>query len=120
MHGFVTSWENVLFTLENIGLLERVLKLLGIISLASFLHKVKSFSSIMRKVWCSYYCCPPLSRKRGEIKSHSSVRLSVCHKNFNLGHNFCTITDRALILGMCILCDKTFQIVPCRDLDCDL
>ena len=32
-HGFVTRWENVLFTLENIG--TRV-KLLGIISLASF------------------------------------------------------------------------------------
>ena len=68
--------------------------------------------------------CPPLSRKRGDIKSHSSVcpsvRLSVCHKNFNLGHNFCTTTDRALILGMCVPCDKTFPMVPCRDLDSDL
>ena len=68
--------------------------------------------------------CPPLSRKRGDIKSHSSVRLSlcpsVCHKNFNLGHNFCTFTGRALILGMCVLCDKTFPMVPCRDLDDDL
>ena len=57
--------------------------------------------------------CPPLSRKRGDIESHSSVPLSVClsvcHKNFNLGHNFCTITDRALILGMCVPCDKTFR-----------
>ena len=50
--------------------------------------------------------CPPLSRKRGDIKSHSSVRLSVrlsvrpsvCHENFNLGHNFCTFTGRALIV----------------------
>ena len=49
-----------------------------------------------------------------------SVCLSVCHKNFNLGHNFCTITDRALILGMCVPCDKTFPVVPCRDLDGDL
>ena len=69
-------------------------------------------------------CCPPLSRKRGDIKSHSSVPLSVClsvcHKNFNLGHNFCTITDRALILGTCVPCDKTFPVVPCRDLDGDL
>ena len=52
------------------------------------------------------------------------IRLSVClslhHKNFNLGHNFCTITDRALILGRCVLCDKTFPMVPCRDLDGDL
>ena len=55
------------------------------------------------------FFCPLLSRKRGDIKSHLSVRLSVplsvCHKNFNLGHNFCTITGRALILGMCVLCD---------------
>ena len=49
-----------------------------------------------------------------------SVCLSVCHKNFNIGHNFCTITDRALILGMCVPCDKTFPVVPCRDLDGDL
>ena len=77
-------------------------------------------------------CCPLLSRKRGDIKSHSSVcpsvRPSVCpsvclsvgHKNFNLGLNFCTITDRALILGMCVSCDKTFPVVPCRDLVGDL
>ena len=49
-----------------------------------------------------------------------SVCLSVCHKNFNLGHNFCTITDRALKLGMCVPCDETFPEVPCRDLDGDL
>ena len=65
-----------------------------------------------------------VSRKRGDIKSHSSVHpsvcLSVCHKNFNLGLNFCTITGRALILGMCVLCDKTFPMVPCCDLDHDL
>ena len=72
-------------------------------------------------------CCPPLSQKRGDIKSHSSVCLSVClslclsvTKNFNLGNSFCTITGRALILGMCVLCDKTFLMVPCRDLDRDL
>ena len=47
---------------------------------------------------------------------------SVClsQKNFNLGHNFCIITGRALILGMCVLCDKTFPMVPCCDLDRDL
>ena len=49
-----------------------------------------------------------------------SVSPSVCHKNFNLGHNFCTITGRALIFHMCVLCDKTFLMVPCRDLDGDL
>ena len=34
----------------------------------------------------------------------------------NLGHNFCTITGRALILGKRVVCDKTFPTVPCRDL----
>ena len=28
-----------------------------------------------------------------------SVSPSVCHKNFNLGHNFCTFTGRAFILA---------------------
>ena len=32
-------------------------------------------------------------------------------KNFNLGHNFLTRSDRAFILHMCIPCDKTFHIV---------
>ena len=75
---------------------------------------------------CPY--CPPLSRKHWDIKSHSSVCLSVrlsvspsvCHKNFNLGHNFFTITGRALILHMCVHCDITFPMVPFCDLDPDL
>ena len=33
-------------------------------------------------------------------------------KNFNLGHNFPTITDRDLILHICIPFDKTFHLVP--------
>ena len=49
-----------------------------------------------------------------------SVCQSLCHNNFNLGHNFCIITGRALILGMCVHCDITFLMVPCRDLDRDL
>ena len=73
-------------------------------------------------------CCPPLSRIVPRFREsvgtlnliRLSVCLSVCHKNFNLGHNFCTITDRALILGMCVPCDKTFPVVPCRDLHGDL
>ena len=56
--------------------------------------------------------CPQLSRKRGDIKSHSSVSPS-----FNLCQNFCTIKGRALILGMCGLCYKTFAVIPCCDLD---
>ena len=56
-------------------------------------------------------------------KSEGTLNLSrpsVCHKNFNLGHNFGTVTGRALIFGMCVPCDKTFPMVPCRDLDGDL
>ena len=69
--------------------------------------------------------CPPLSWKRGDIKSRSSVRPSVrpsvCpSQKFNLGHNFCTFKGRALILGMGVLCDETFPMVPCCDLDGDL
>ena len=86
-----------------------------------------SFWTWVILVYFNFYC-PPLSRKRGDIKSHSSVRpsvllsvcLSVCQKNFNHGHNFCTITGRALILDMCVLCDKTFLMVPCCDLNRDL
>jgi hypothetical protein len=37
---------------------------------------------------------------------------SVCHKNFNLGHNFRMISTRALIFYMSIPCDKNFLSVP--------
>ena len=37
-------------------------------------------------------------------------------KNFNLGHNFWTVRDRAFIFHMCIPCDNTFHTTP-RDLD---
>ena len=33
-------------------------------------------------------------------------------KNFNIGHNFFILWDRALIFGMCVLHDKTFPVVP--------
>ena len=33
-------------------------------------------------------------------------------KNFNLGHNFQTIEDRAFIFHMCIPYDNTFHMVP--------
>ena len=64
--------------------------------------------------------------KAGDIKSHSSVRqsirLSVCHKNFNLTHIFWGINhfnDRTLIFGMHDPCDKSFLLVhvPWSDLD---
>ena len=40
------------------------------------------------------------------------VRMWCVDKNFNLGHNFLTWSDRAFILRMCIFCDKTFHIMP--------
>ena len=40
MHGFVTSWENVLFTLENIG---KCVKITWNYFPCLVLHKVKSF-----------------------------------------------------------------------------
>ena len=49
-----------------------------------------------------------------------SVRPSVCHKNFNLSHNFWSINDRALIFGMHDHCDIPFLLVQCDDLDLDL
>ena len=39
-------------------------------------------------------------------------KYTVCHKNFNFRHNYCTVTGTAFILGMCVLCDKTFPSVP--------
>ena len=41
-----------------------------------------------------------------------SVCLFVRGKNFNIGHNFWMISDRAFIFHMCIPCDKTFHMVP--------
>ena len=72
--------------------------------------------------------CPPPFAKAGDIKTHlsvclsvrPSVRLSVCHKNFNLAHIFWSINDRALILGMHDHCDLPYLLVPCSDLDHDL
>ena len=41
-----------------------------------------------------------------------SVCLSICGKNFNIGHNFWTIIDRDLIFGMCTQLMKPFQMKP--------
>ena len=57
-------------------------------------------------------CCPPLLRKRGDIKSHSSVCPSVCHKNLNLSHNFWTIRGRAFIFHVYIPYDEAFPFIP--------
>ena len=47
----------------------------------------------------------------GELMYSPGVRVGE-NKNFNLGHNFLTTSDRAFILHMCIPCDKTFHMVP--------
>ena len=49
-------------------------------------------------------CQSPTARVR--------VRVGCVNKNFNLGYNFLTNSDRALILQKCIPCDKTFHMVP--------
>ena len=59
---------------------------------------------------------PPISKIRGYIVFGLSVCLTVClfvrGKNFNIGHNFWTVSDRAFIFHMCIPCDKTFPLIP--------
>ena len=67
----------------------------------------------------SKYCLivPCLSQKRGNIKTHSSVCLSVRHKNFNLTHILWSINVRALIFGMHDFYDKPLKLTPCCDLD---
>ena len=67
-----------------------------------------------------FFFCPPPFAKAGDIKTHSSVCQSVCHKNFNLAHIFWSINDRALIFGMHDPCDKPCLLIPCCDLDLDL
>ena len=77
--------------------------------------KVKPIHTIcIIHLGCSY--CPPPFVKAGDIKTHSSVCLSVRHKNFNLAHIFWSINDRALIFGMHHPCDKPFLLVPFGDL----
>ena len=41
-----------------------------------------------------------------------TLKIDVLLKNFNLGHNFQTRSDRAFILHMCIPCYKDFNMVP--------
>ena len=41
-----------------------------------------------------------------------TLKFDLLFKNFNLGHNLWTVRDMALILHMCISCDKTFHFIP--------
>ena len=42
----------------------------------------------------------------------STLKFDLLLKNFTIGHNVQTRRDRAFILHMCILYDKTFHMVP--------
>ena len=41
-----------------------------------------------------------------------TVTFDLLLKNFNIGHNFFIVRDRAFIFGMCIPYDKTFPTEP--------
>ena len=49
-HGFVTSWENVIFMLENIGI---CVKITWNYFLCLVLHKVKVFIDYGHRLWSS-------------------------------------------------------------------
>ena len=72
-------------------------------------------------IWLQHYVfLSPRFNKSGNIRTNSSLRLSVCpsvcHNNFNLAHIFCSIR---------LFCihdpgDKSFHLALCSDLDPDL
>ena len=41
-----------------------------------------------------------------------TLKFDLLFKNFNLGHNFWTVRDKAFIFHMCIPCDKNFHTIP--------
>ena len=55
---------------------------------------------------CLFVCCLWFNVTFSDIFVSPSIRLSVCHKNFNLAHIFWGINDRTLIFGMHGPCDK--------------
>ena len=57
------------------------------------------------------------SLQTGFVMEFAFVRLSVRPSVTNTLTLAITNIGRALILGMFVLCDKTFPMVPCRDLD---
>ena len=105
--AFFTALQTSLYTERDARLISRTFTSL---SLAMQFYRLKSLLS----------SAGTLNLIRLSVRLSFRPCLSVCHKNFNLGHNFCTITGRALVLGMCVLCEKTFPMVPCYDLDHDL
>ena len=90
------------------------------ICIMMFMFKIKL---IVLKIilWrCHWYCnllasrdeCPGSLCHSPSVGVGVRVRVGCVDKNFNLGHNFQTSRGRALILHMCIPCDKTFHMVP--------
>ena len=81
-HGFVTSWENVLFSLENIG---TCVKITWNYFLCLALHKVKVFIDYAQGLvqLLLLIFSPPPVKPEGTIGLHS-VCLSVRHTSFFL------------------------------------
>jgi hypothetical protein len=68
-------------------------------------------------MWTSNFLCPRIERSGAysfwpvRPSVCPSVCLSVC-KNFNIGHIFWMVSDRAFIFHMCVPYDKNFLLVP--------
>jgi hypothetical protein len=61
----------------------------------------------------TYFLCPRI--ERSGAYSFWPVRLSICLfvcKNFNIGHIFWMVSDKAFLFHMCVPYDKTFLLVP--------
>ena len=95
-----------------------------------YFYLQKFLKRLFYKKLCYYQClyfCPPLSRKRVDIKSHSSVRPSgclsvcpsVCHKNLNHFHNFWTskwhLEERALNKLSFLLLNPQLTSLDCNN-----
>ena len=60
---------------------------------------------------CVFLVTRPFTRYHNFYPMTSTLKFDLLLKNFNLGHNFQTRSDRAYVLHMCIPCDKTFHMV---------
>ena len=64
------------------------------------------------------YCCPPPCTKAGDVKTHSSICLSVTKTLTRLISS--EVIEHwyfACMIDVLYPCDKSFQLAPCRDLD---
>ena len=61
------------------------------------------------KITCIFsFSCSCIDR----LGAHCFCPICLSAKNFNIGHNFWMLSDRAFIYHMCIPCGKTFSLVP--------